>query len=183
MLRRGSNPIREEEWNQKVTKAADSFWSAFQMTENGKVKSTLLMYSFCLSVVFLGIYGALYYFMIDPLHMLTSGAPDAVESLVGTLVPAVVGTAVCCALVWPLSKEKRLLPVAYVWFFLWALACLITMLVLLQGEGEARRLFLQFFVLFFPAPVVLGNGAALILYYRYWKQRVACTKTSLEKRQ
>ena len=43
MLRRGSNPIQKEEWNQKVTKAADSFWSAFQMTENGKVKSTLLM--------------------------------------------------------------------------------------------------------------------------------------------
>ena len=44
----GRNPIEEKAYNEKVTKAAESFWSAFQMTENGKVKSTLLLYSFCL---------------------------------------------------------------------------------------------------------------------------------------
>ena len=32
MLSKGTNPIQEQEWNEKVTKAADSFWSAFQMT-------------------------------------------------------------------------------------------------------------------------------------------------------
>ena len=46
MLGKGTNPIKDEEWNQKVSKAADSFWSAFQMTENGRVKSTLLLNSF-----------------------------------------------------------------------------------------------------------------------------------------
>ena len=58
MLSKGTNPIQEQEWNEKVTKAADSFWSAFQMTENGKVKSTLLLYSFCLCWVFIAVYAA-----------------------------------------------------------------------------------------------------------------------------
>ena len=39
MLSKGNNPIQDKEWNDKVTKAANSFWSAFQMTENGKPKS------------------------------------------------------------------------------------------------------------------------------------------------
>ena len=43
MLSKGTNPIKDQEWNEKVTKAADSFWSAFQMTENGKVKRTLVL--------------------------------------------------------------------------------------------------------------------------------------------
>ena len=55
MLSRGANPIKDQEWNEKVTKAADSFWSACQMTENGKVKSTLILYSFCLCWVFIAV--------------------------------------------------------------------------------------------------------------------------------
>ena len=55
MLSKGNNPIQDKEWNDKVTKAANSFWSAFQMTENGKPKSGLLVYTFCLSFVMLAV--------------------------------------------------------------------------------------------------------------------------------
>ena len=82
MLGKASNPIENQEWNQKVTKAADSFWSAFQMTENGKVKSTLLLYSFCLCWVFIAIYVAAFFFLLDPLEALVSGAPKALVYLV-----------------------------------------------------------------------------------------------------
>ena len=78
MLSKGTNPIKDQEWNEKVTKAADSFWSAFQMTENGKVKSTLILYSFCLCWVFIAVYFAAFAFLLDPLDALVSGAPKVV---------------------------------------------------------------------------------------------------------
>ena len=91
MLSKGTNPIQEQEWNEKVTKAAESFWSAFQMTENGKVKSTLLLYSFCLCWVFIAVYAALFVFLLDPLDALVSGAPGIVAHVVEAVVPALVG--------------------------------------------------------------------------------------------
>ena len=73
----------------------DSFWNAFQLTENGHVKSTLLLNSFCLSIVFLAVYFAAFYLLTDPIHALLSSAPLAVENLANALLPAIVGTAVC----------------------------------------------------------------------------------------
>lgn len=170
MLRKRTNPIKDEEWNQKVTNAADSFWSAFQMTENGKVKSTLLLNSFCLCAVLIAVYAAAFVFFIDPLHALTADAPILIDNLAGSLVPSIIGTAVC-GLTWMLFKEKRTLPMAYLWMLALAAACLITMLILLRDEPQATVLFLQFFVLFVPAPILLGGGLSLFLYNRYRKNR------------
>lgn len=181
----GRNPIEEKAYNEKVTKAADSFWGAFQMTENGKVKSTLLLYSFCLCWVFIAVYGVLFFFLIDPLHALTAGAPAFVENLVGTLVPTVIGAAVC-GLTWFLSRtEKRLLPAAYLWVFLLMLACLITLLIYSRGEGEVQFLILQMFGMFVLPPLVLGGGSSVFLYYRYWKKNKppVASAAEFEKRQ
>lgn len=183
MLGKG-NPIQEQEYNNKVTKAAESFWSAFQIVENGKVKSTLLLYSFCLCWLFIAIYAAAFVLLVDPLYALTTGAPTVVGNLVGSLVPAVIGTAVC-SLSWFLSRtEKRLMPAAYIWLALLMLACLITLLILLNGEREAQGLVLQFFGMFVLAPVVLGGGLSMFLYYRYWKNKPsAANPAELRKRQ
>ena len=134
-MSKGTNPIKEEQWNQKVTKAADSFWSAFQMTENGKVKSTLLLYSFCLCWVFIAVYASSFVLLLDPLDALVSGAPKVVVYLVEALVPALVGTVVC-ALSWPLYKDKRLMLAAFIWIFLLAIACLIAMQI---GRASCRE--------------------------------------------
>ena len=171
-MSKGTNPIKEEQWNQKVTKEADRFWSAFHMTENGKVKSTLLLYSFCLCWVYIAVYVAAFAFLLDPLEAMVSGAPAAVAYLVESLIPAVVGT-VICFLPWPLLKEKRIIPASYIWMFLLMGACLITMLVLMQDEPETRRLFLLFFVQAVPAPVLLGCVTSAVCYYRYWQRHPA----------
>ena len=182
MLGKGSNPIENQEWNQKVTKAADSFWSAFQMTENGKVKSTLLLYSFCLCWVFIVIYAVSFFFLLDPLEALVSGGPKALVYLTEALVPAVFGTAVCM-LTWPLFKEKRMLPASFTWMFLLAMACLIAMLVLMRDEPEARNLFLIFFAQAVPAPILMGGGASAFLYSRYLKNPPAVKEAEPWKRQ
>ena len=182
MLSKGTNPIQDQEWNEKVTKAADSFWSAFQMTENGKVKSTLLLYSFCLCWVFIAVYAVLFVFLLDPLDALVSGAPGLVVHVVEAVVPALVG-AVVCALPWPIIKDKRIIPASYTWIFLLSMACLIAMLVMMKDEPEARNLFLQFFVQAVPAPILLGGGLSAILYQRYMKNPSAAEKADSWKGQ
>lgn len=169
MLGRG-NPIQESQIDEKISRAADSFWSAFQMMENGRVKSTLMLYSFCLCWVFAAVYGAAIALLIGPLHMLMAGSPVFLENLVTALVPAVLGTAVCC-LTWLLPGDKRKLPAAYLWLTLLMLACLIALLILLKGEQGAQILALQFFGMFVLVPLIMGDGMSILLFYRYWKHK------------
>ena len=169
MLGRG-NPIQESQIDEKISRAADSFWSAFQMMENGRVKSTLMLYSFCLCWVFAAVHGAAIALLIGPLHMLMAGSPVFLENLVTALVPAVLGTAVCC-LTWLLPGDKRKLPAAYLWLTLLMLACLIALLILLKGEQGAQILALQFFGMFVLVPLIMGDGMSILLFYRYWKHK------------
>ena len=169
MLGKG-NPIQESQIEERIGRAADSFWSAFQMMENGRVKSTLMLYSFCLCWVFAAVYGAAIALLIGPLHMLMAGSPVFLENLVTALVPAVLGTAVCC-LTWLLPGDKRKLPAAYLWLTLLMLACLIALLVLLKGEQGAQILALQFFGMFVRVPLIMGDGMSILLFYRYWKHK------------
>ena len=169
MLGKG-NPIQESQIEERIGRAADSFWSAFQMMENGRVKSTLMLYSFCLCWVFAAVYGAAIALLIGPLHMLMAGSPVFLENLVTALVPAVLGTAVCC-LTWLLPGDKRKLPAAYLWLTLLMLACLIALLVLLKGEQGAQILALQFFWMFVLVPLIMGDGMSILLFYRYWKHK------------
>lgn len=169
MLGKG-NHIQESQIEERIGRAADSFWSAFQMMENGRVKSTLMLYSFCLCWVFAAVYGAAIALLIGPLHMLMAGSPVFLENLVTALVPAVLGTAVCC-LTWLLPGDKRKLPAAYLWLTLLMLACLIALLVLLKGEQGAQILALQFFGMFVLVPLIMGDGMSILLFYRYWKHK------------
>ena len=50
--------LRRAEREKEQARRVESFWDAFRLTENGHVKSTLLLNSFCLSILFLAVYGA-----------------------------------------------------------------------------------------------------------------------------
>lgn len=169
-----SNPIRQKEIDERIGRFADSFWGAFQMTENGKVKSTLLLYSFCLCWVFIAVYCGCYALLNPPLDRLLAGAPVPLVSLIEALVPSALGTALCC-LVWLLPSDKRLLPAGYLWMALLLLACLAALMVLMGWENVPW--ILQFFGMFALAPILLGGGLSLLLYYRYWKKHPPRRKT------
>lgn len=164
-----ANPIRQKEIDERIGKAADQFWGAFQMTENGKVKSTLLLYSFCLCWVLLVLYGGCFALFNPWLDRLLQGAPVGLISLAEALVPAAAGTAIA-SLAWLLPGDKRLLPAAYIWLALLMLACLIALLVMMGWENAGWVL--QFFGMFVLAPMVLGLGTTLLAYYLYWKKRL-----------
>ncbi|MEG1658363.1 MAG: hypothetical protein RR288_04820 [Oscillibacter sp.] len=162
--------LKKEERTRDRAKRSQRFWRSFLFTENGTVKSTLLLNSFCLSVVCLVVYIAAFYVLIDLLHPLVAERSVFLINLVEAFVPALAGTAVC-SLAWFLSKEKRLLPATYLWLTLMAVACFITMLVILGDDAQARGLFFQFFALFVPAPVLTGGALSFFLYLRYRKKR------------
>ena len=82
----------------KETKA-DKFWSIFLFTKNGRVKSTFIVNSFSLSILFLAVYGLCYFMLIDPLNSLVSAhLSTSLASLVESLVPALIGSVLCCSL-------------------------------------------------------------------------------------
>lgn len=165
-----ANPIRQKEIDERIGKFADSFWGAFQMTENGKVKSTLLLYSFCLSWVLLAVYGGCFALFNPRLDGALQGLPVGLITVIEALVPAAAGTA-AGFLAWLLPGDKRLLPAAYIWLTLLMLACLIALMIMMGWDSAG--LILQFFGMFVLAPLALGLGASLLAYYQYWKKRPA----------
>ncbi len=143
---------------------ADSFWNAFQMTENGHVKSTLLLNSFCLAILFIAVYAVAIFLLTDPIHAWLANGPLFWEQLVSALLPALAGTAVC-ALTQLVCKPRTVLA-AYLWLAALSAACLVTMLILLRDDSGAIRLFLQVFALLIPAPLLTGLGCSLWLFRR-----------------
>lgn len=165
-----ADPIRQKEIDERIGRAADSFWGAFQMTENGKVKSPLLLYSFCLCWVLLLIYCGCFALFSGPLDALLTGGglPVALVNLIEALTPAAAGTA-AASLAWLLPGDKRLLPAAYIWLALLMLACLTALIVMMGWEDVG--LVLRFFGLFVLAPLALGLGSSILVYQRYRKKR------------
>ena len=78
--------LRRAEREKEQARRVESFWDAFRLTENGHVKSTLLLNSFCLSILFLAVYGAAFFLLTDPIHAWLALAPRAVENLVSALL-------------------------------------------------------------------------------------------------
>ena len=166
MLGNSQTPLLEREKNIERAEKADKFWSAFMLTKDGKVKSTLLLNSFCMCVVLIAVYAGCFVLLASPMETLTQAAPVWAKNLVGTLVPSALGS-VICLLTFPLFKERRTIPCAYLWLLVLTLACLVTMVILLWGEQTAMVLMLQFFLLFFAAPILIGGTGSLLLYRRY----------------
>lgn len=164
------NQIRKSERERRQSERAEKFWSAFRLTENGHVKSTLMLNSFCLSFVFALVYVAAFYLMIDPLHTILSGFPPVVENIAESVLPAALGTGVC-SISWLIFGEKRMMLASYIWLFVISLAAFITMIILLWGESAQIIAFLHVFLMLISAPLLLGCSVAIYLYYRYWKRK------------
>ena len=144
--------LRRAEREKEQARRVESFWDAFRLTENGHVKSTLLLNSFCLSILFLAVYGAAFFLLTDPIHAWLALAPRAVENLVSALLPALIGTAIC-ALTHLICHPQTVLA-AYGWLFL------------LRGDHGASVLFLQLFGMMVPVPLLMGFGSSWWLLRR-----------------
>ena len=140
-----------------------AFRDFFRFTKDGKMKSGTVVYSFSFALLYLIVYGAVYYFLIDILASLTDGMPVWAANLIGAIVPAVIGALICAIpLIWKDARRTALL--GYLWVGVFGLIFLIAMCVLLRTDRDALRIFLSLFLSMFPAPMVLGGGLAWLLY-------------------
>ena len=157
---------RRKKWDER----AKSFWKTFLFTENGKPKSGFLVYTFCLSVVFIALLLIGFNFIVDWLSPLTESWPVALGNLFASLC---VSAAVCLigALLRRLMSDKRLMLGTYLWLLLYLVASVITMALLLRN-AETMGVFLHFVLWFAAIPVGLGLLLFYLLYRRDYRPPV-----------
>lgn len=163
-------PQQTEEEKAKLRKErADKFWNIFLFTDGkGKLKSTLVVNSFSLSILFLFVYGICYYFLIDVIqHGLGENAPVWLQNTLQCLVPCLVGTAACCSL-FRLFKKKELVPAAYAWLILYAVVILVGTLV--GMDADTRPYFLGFYAMIVPLPLALGTYLSFTMLHKHNKE-------------
>ena len=144
--------------------AIDRFWEAFLFTENGKPKSSLIIYTFSLSLVFTAMYILCYEVSIRLLTGLLASLPAFFSNLVIALVSSAAGTLLCC-LPHRFFSDSRLVFGGHLWLCLYAAAVLVIMLVIM-GPSPDYGAFLIFCCWFILPPVLLGTAVSCRLYLR-----------------
>ena len=146
---------------------ADRFWGAFLFTENGKPKSSLMVYTFSLSFVFLAAYVLCYEGAIRLLSVPLETLPSWLSNLTISLCASAAGAALCC-LPHLFFRDKRLVFGGHLWLLLYAVAVLVTMLILLRGT-DGTSAFLTVFGWFGAIPVAVGTAVSGLLFRRDYR--------------
>ena len=94
----------------------DSISRAIFLTEDGKPKSTVLMYSFCFSLLFAIVYVVCYWVLVGPLESLFSKSSVRVQQIIEYIVPAVVATVPCVLLSFAFRERKNMVLLSFIWF-------------------------------------------------------------------
>ncbi len=155
---------RKKERKEKWAKREKNFWKAFLFTEDGKPKSGLMVYTFCLSIVFVLLYIGAFNLIINWLSPVTAEWPVFAGNLVQSLAAGVVGVLVTLIL-HRIFSEKRLMLGTYLWLVGYILLVSVSMIFML-GDWEAFAAFLHFFAWFAAIPVALGLIVSYFLYRR-----------------
>lgn len=153
---------QKKERKEKWAKREKSFWKAFLFTEDGKPKSGLMVYTFCLSIVFVLLYIGAFNLIINWLSPVTAEWPVFAGNLVQSLAAGVVGVLVTLIL-HRIFSEKRLMLGTYLWLAGYILLVSVSMIFML-GDWEAFVAFLHFFAWFAAIPVALGLIVSYFLY-------------------
>ena len=155
---------QKKERKEKWAKREKSFWKAFLFTEDGKPKSGLMVYTFCLSIVFVLLYIGAFNLIINWLSPVTAEWPVFAGNLVQSLAAGVVGVLVTLIL-HRIFSEKRLMLGTYLWLAGYILLVSVSMIFML-GDWEAFVAFLHFFAWFAAIPVAVGLIVSYFLYRR-----------------
>lgn len=150
--------VRQE----KLKRMEKSFWKSFLLTEDGKPKSGLIIYTFCLMFVFLAIYVAAFWLVID----LLTDPLAAIPPVLGNLIQSVLVGVIASALSWLmhiLLPDKRLAFGTHLWLGVLLAACIIYLCFYLK-TWDAISSMLIFALWFGIIPVGMGLTATYFLY-------------------
>ena len=164
----------------KLSEKLGRFWRTLFLTETGRPKSTVLLYSFLLSLVFLAIYVAAYAFLVGPIQQIfipdfksmtlkefsefSLAHKDLVTwmNVLESLLPGLAGSIVCCGISL-LIKDRAVPAGAYIWLVVLLVVVLIAMIPIAKN-AEVYKSFLFFILMYVPAGLLTGT---IFTHHRY----------------
>lgn len=158
---------RREKW----AKREKNFWKAFLFTKDGKPKSGLMIYTFCLSFLFIGLYIVAFMVLIDWLTPSLSSLSPWLSNLILSAAVSLLGILAGWG-IHRFAKEKRLFFGTFLWLAVYLILVLISMLFLLRGTGGWEA-FAYFFLWFMVIPVISGLPVSFLLYKRDYRPAVS----------
>ena len=138
------------------------FWRTLFLTEDGRPKSTMILYSFALSFVFLLIYTLAYAFLVAPIEQLLGDLPVFWKNVLESIIPGLSGSVVCCGISL-LIKERAIPAGAYIWLLVYVVVMMIAM-IFIAGDAEVYRFFLFLLLMYVPAGLLSGT---IFTHHRY----------------
>lgn len=155
---------------QPEKKRGEAFWEMFKLSRDGRLKSTFLLYAFALSFVYVAVYLVAYILLLEPIDsLLPAEMPRTLVNLIESVLPALVATGLCM-LPFHTIQDKRIVPGAFAFVLLYALAVLIAIPFSFEDAGD-RASFLRLYALFVPVPVLMGCLASALAYVRAMRKR------------
>ena len=147
----------------------DKIREFFTFSRAGRLKSSVGIYSFSLSILYLIVYAAAFYLLANPLHGWVGEKQKVVEMILESIIPSFIGTIICLLPIL-FKKKKNLVFMAYIWLCIYALIVLIAMLIMLRSDQLAAALFFRVFAIMVPFPLILGIGLSW-LYLNHWEKK------------
>lgn len=149
----------------------DKLWAFVSPVEpDGKRKSTIILYSFCLSLVFMVINLGAYVLAVPVIDGVLNGVvPGSVLQAAEILLPGLIGTAVCCLFFW-LPGDKRQTPFAYFWMLGYLVAFFLTVPMLKDLTSEVRTIIYGLALSYMIVPLLTGFPVTFYLLSRYRKK-------------
>ncbi|MBR2282626.1 MAG: hypothetical protein IJ863_08395 [Spirochaetales bacterium] len=159
-----------EKERSKLSRRIDEICRVVFLTEEGKPKSTTLVYSFSLALLFIAVTLISYMLLVDPIEKGLARSPVRVRQVLEYLVPGLVATVLDTALSFAFRKRERmgLVAAAYTWVDIVVLMMVITMMFTVDGTDWATEYGLFMAVSGIPMLVsaVLGTVASQVVYRR-----------------
>ena len=125
------NPVPTQNPSEKPPKR--KFWQNLLIMDSGDLKKILSLSSMMLSFVLIFVYAAAYILLMPLLAKILGNAPVLLVNLAESLIPAILATGVIM-LTWPLFRDKRVLPAAYLWMALFALVSAVFAFFMILDE-------------------------------------------------
>ena len=172
------------------------FWRTLFLTEDGRPKSTVILYSFALSFVFLGIYALAYTFLVGVIqqlfvpnlqdmtleefsdYVLAHRSQVIWMNVAESVIPGLSGSVICCGISL-LIKERAIPAGAYIWLVVFLVVALIAMLPIAK-DMEVYRSFLSLLLMYVPAGLLSGT---IFTHHRYGVYRRAKLRKEMELRE
>ena len=121
------------------------FWQNLLIMDSGDLKKILSLSSLMLSLAILFVYAIAYVLLMPLIDKVMGWAPAS----------------------WPLYKDKRILPAAYLWLTGISLLIFVIVLINLRDDPAAVKSFLYFYLWIVLPALIIGNFAAWNRYRKF----------------